>query len=77
MFEHKHKLIGGFSKRYSLNKLVYFEEFNNIGNIIRREKQIKNWHREWKINLIESFNPEWKDFSNGIPDSEINSALQK
>jgi putative endonuclease len=74
IYEHKNKLIDGFSKRYNLNKLVYFEECGNIESAIRREKQLKNWHREWKINLIESINPNWEDYSNGIPDAETSSA---
>ena len=61
MYEHKHKLINGFSKKYNLNKLVYFEQCNSINDAIKREKQLKNWHRGWKINLIESVNPEWND----------------
>ena len=63
IYEHKHKLIDGFTKKYNLNKLVYFEMFNNINDAIKREKQLKNWHRQWKINLIESANKEWKDLS--------------
>ena len=69
MYEHKHKLIDGFSKKYNLNKLVYFEQCNSIKDAIKREKQLKNWHRGWKINLIESINPEWKDL-----DAETSSA---
>ena len=61
IYEHKNKLLDGFTKRYSLNKLVYFEVFNNVNEAIRREKQLKNWHRQWKINLIESKNKNWKD----------------
>ncbi len=57
IYEHKNCLFDGFAKRYNLNKLVYFEECSNIESAIRREKQLKNWHREWKINLIESINP--------------------
>jgi len=63
LYEHKNKLIGGFTKKYNLTKLVYFETFNRIEDAIRREKQLKNWHRKWKINLIESINKEWKDLS--------------
>lgn len=63
VYEHKNKLIEGFTKKYNLTKLVYFETFNRIEDAIRREKQLKNWHRQWKINLIESVNKDWKDIS--------------
>ena len=52
VFEHKTKVVDGFSKRYNLTKLVYYEVSDNIENAIKKEKQIKNWHREWKINKI-------------------------
>ncbi|NPV10462.1 MAG: GIY-YIG nuclease family protein [Ignavibacteria bacterium] len=68
VYEHKNKLINGFTKRYNLTKLVYFEVFNNINDAIRREKQLKNWHREWKINLIESVNKDWEDLSSKFLD---------
>ncbi len=63
VYEHKNKLIDGFTKKYNITKLVYFEIFNSIEDAIRREKQLKNWHRQWKINLIESTNNDWKDLS--------------
>ncbi len=63
VYEHKHKLLDGFTKKYNLTSLVYFETFNNMQDAIQREKQLKNWHREWKINLIESINPDCKDLS--------------
>lgn len=63
MFEHKNKLVNGFTKRYNLTKLVYFEVFNNSQDAIRREKQLKNWHRDWKINLINKNNPKWSNLS--------------
>lgn len=63
VYDHKNKLIEGFTKKYNLTKLVYFETFNRIEDAIRREKQLKNWHRQWKINLIESVNKDWKDIS--------------
>ncbi len=50
-----------FSAKYKLKRLVYFEEFQFIDDAIKREKQLKNWHREWKINLIEKENPNWDD----------------
>ncbi|MEK7160915.1 MAG: GIY-YIG nuclease family protein [Patescibacteria group bacterium] len=61
--EHKNGLLEGFSKKYQLHKLVYFEEFGYIFNAIRREKQLKNWHRDWKINLIKRENPNFRDLS--------------
>ena len=56
-------MIKGFSKKYKLIKLVYFEEFYNINDAIIREKQLKNWHRDWKLNLIKKNNPLLKDLS--------------
>jgi putative endonuclease len=63
IFEHKNKLVEGFTKKYNLNKLIYYEMTEDISSAIEREKQLKNWHRDWKINLINSFNPTWKDLS--------------
>lgn len=71
IYEHKNKLIKGFTQKYQLKKLVYLEECNNIASAIAREKQLKNWHRQWKINLIQSANPTWKDLS--IEDPETSS----
>ena len=50
-----------FTAKYKLKMLVYYEEFQYIDDAIKREKQLKNWHRQWKINLIEEDNPDWKD----------------
>ena len=63
IFEHKSKLVEGFTKKYNLWKLVYYEAADNIESAINREKQLKNWHRDWKMNLIDQFNPDWKDLS--------------
>lgn len=63
MFEHKNKLVDGFTKKYGLDKLVYFEDYQYVNDAIRREKNIKKWKRQWKINLIENDNPDWKDLS--------------
>lgn len=63
VYEHKHKLIKGFTSKYNITKLVYYEEYNDINDAISREKQIKGWSRKKKIELIESVNPEWKDLS--------------
>ena len=61
IYEHKQKIADGFAKKYNLTKLVYAEEFSAPSDAITREKQLKNWHRQWKINLIESINPNWND----------------
>lgn len=61
VYEHKKNLVDGFSKRYRLHKLLYYEIFDEMLEAIKREKQLKNWHRDWKINLIKSKNPEFKD----------------
>jgi len=66
MFEHKNKLVEGFTKRYNLMKLVYYGVTEDVQSAIRIEKQLKNWHRDWKINLINQFNPEWNDLSEGF-----------
>lgn len=64
VYEHKQKLIPGFTQKYNLNKLIYYEETSDINSAIAREKQIKGWLRVKKIALIESLNPEWHDLSN-------------
>ena len=61
IYEHKQKIVSGFSKQYNLNKLIYFETHNSIEDAIKREKQLKNWQRQWKIDLIEKENPNWND----------------
>jgi putative endonuclease len=66
VYEHRHKLIEGFTKKYNIDKLVYFEVFSNVDDAIRREKQIKGWLRKKKIELIESLNSEWNDLSEGL-----------
>jgi len=62
VYEHKEKIIGGFTKRYNVNKLVYYEVFEDIYCAITREKQIKGGSRKKKIELIEGINDKWKDF---------------
>ena len=61
--EHRLKLVDGFSARYNVTRLVYYEKFGDIRNAIAREKQIKGWLRAKKIALIESTNPRWKDLA--------------
>jgi len=63
MYEHKNKLVKGFSSKYSCNKLLYYEEFDDIGFAITREKQLKNWNRKKKVSLIEKENPGRRDLS--------------
>jgi putative endonuclease len=78
MYEHKMKIADGYTKKYSLFKLVYFEESTNIESAILREKQLKRWHRDWKYNLIKSKNPGFVDlvennYNYRALDPEINS----
>ncbi|MFO8011015.1 MAG: GIY-YIG nuclease family protein [Dehalococcoidia bacterium] len=61
VYEHRNKLIGGFTKKYNITKLLYFEEVGDVKAAIEREKQIKGWVREKKVALIESMNPYWRD----------------
>ena len=63
MFEHKNKLVEGFSSKYDLNKLMYFETYQYVNDAIKREKNMKKWKRQWKINLIEKENSNWDDLS--------------
>lgn len=65
MYEHKQRLIEGFSKKYNLSKLLYFEETNEVNAAIEREKQLKKWRRDKKIALIKKMNPQFKDLSEG------------
>ena len=61
--EHKSGMIEGFTKKYSINKLVYFESTADVNETILREKRLKKWKRQWKIDLIEKANPDWRDLS--------------
>ncbi len=63
MYEHKHKLVDGFTKKYNVDKLVYYEHTVDVYAAISREKEIKKWRREKKNKLVTSMNPEWKDLS--------------
>ena len=66
IYEHKMKLIDGFTKKYNVDKLVYYEIFNDIYNAITREKQIKKGSRQKKISLINNMNPKWEDLYKGL-----------
>jgi putative endonuclease len=65
VWQHKEKKIDGFTKRYNLTKLVYYEAFEDVNEAILREKQIKGWLRIKKVRLIEGVNPKWEDLSEG------------
>ena len=65
-YEHRSGLIQGFTKKYRVHMLVYYEVFDDIAEAIKREKQIKKWNRAWKLQLIEKFNPEWRDLFDDI-----------
>jgi putative endonuclease len=64
--EHREGLVEGFTKKYGLKLLVYYEEFDSISDAIHREKRLKHWNRAWKIALIEKMNPEWEDLYPGL-----------
>ena len=63
VYQHKQKLADGFTKRYNVDRLVYYEETTDIEVALEREKEIKGWRRSKKISLIESINPTWKDLA--------------
>lgn len=65
VFEHKNHLVPGFTDKYSIDRLLYFETFAKPASAINREKQIKAWRREKKVKLIDSQNPAWNDLSEG------------
>jgi putative endonuclease len=64
--EHKNGLIKGFTKKYGVHRLVYYEIFVDPASAITREKQLKKWNRVWKLRLIESLNPDWRDLQDEI-----------
>ncbi len=66
VYEHKQGLVEGFTKKYNVHNLVYFEETNDVESAITREKRLKKWNRKWKIELIEKTNPGWKDLYSEI-----------
>ena len=66
IYEHKQKIIDGFTKRYNVNKLVYFEQTSDVNSAISREKQLKSFSRDKKENLINHYNPQWNDLYDSI-----------
>jgi putative endonuclease len=63
LWQHRNDVLRGFSRRYHFHELVHFELFGEMVPAIAREKQLKRWHRQWKINLINAANPEWRDLA--------------
>jgi putative endonuclease len=66
VYEHRNNLIDGFTKKYFVHRLVYYEQTTDIRCAIEREKSLKAWKRAWKVNLIESVNPDWTDLYNDL-----------
>lgn len=66
VYEHKNHLGKGFTNKYNLEELVWFEQSEDVNAAIAREKQLKNWHRKWKVELIEQMNPNWIDLYKSI-----------
>jgi putative endonuclease len=66
IWQHKEGVVDGFTKKYDLKKLVYYEQHANAESAIHREKRLKEWKRQWKLELIEKSNPEWKDLYGNI-----------
>ncbi len=66
IWEHRNDLVEGFTKKYGVHRLVYFEPHGDMNGAIRREKQIKKWNRAWKLKLIEQSNPEWDELWESI-----------
>jgi putative endonuclease len=66
VYEHRTQVAEGFTSKYEVHRLVYYEQFSDIENAIQREKRLKRWNRGWKIDLIEKTNPDWIDLFPGI-----------
>ena len=66
VYEHKNNIFKGFTSKYRVSKLVYFESFSTPNDAIVREKQLKKWNRAWKVRLIEKENPNWEDLYHEI-----------
>ncbi len=75
MAEHKSNQVEGFTKKYKVHQLVYFEDTNDIDAALNREKQLKRWKRTWKLKMIEESNPEWRDLYPEIMGDENNAGF--
>jgi len=69
VYEHKHDFVEGFTRKYQVHRLVYYEQRQDIHAAIRRERRLKEWQRKWKLSLIESRNPNWRDLYSDISGS--------
>ena len=74
LHQHRGGLIKGFTSRYGVYRLVHFESFDDMASAIHREKQLKKWNRDWKLNLIEASNPEWIDLAIGLGFAPVRNA---
>ncbi|EKE18497.1 MAG: hypothetical protein ACD_9C00313G0005 [uncultured bacterium] len=66
IWEHKNKVVEGFTEKYNIDKLIYYEQTENVMSALEREKQLKKWSRQKKINLINTLNPNWEDLYNNL-----------
>jgi putative endonuclease len=73
--QHRAGIGSGFTRKYKVHRLVWYEEFADIRDAIQREKSLKEWPRQWKINLIERTNPQWEDLFPSLPGAEISRSL--
>ena len=73
LYEHRNNLIEGFTNKYNVHNLVYYEDVNDIQSALQREKQLKRWTRKWKLELIEKVNPAWRDLADDF-NLEINKS---
>jgi putative endonuclease len=76
IYEHRSKFVPGFTRKYDVKRLVYFEQFSTVEAAIQREKRVKKWNRQWKIRLIEESNPNWADLYEGIAAGHITDNLK-
>lgn len=66
IYQHQQGLVDGFTQKYNIHQLVYYEIYSEVREALIREKRLKKWNRQWKINLIEQYNPQWVDLSKGL-----------
>jgi putative endonuclease len=76
VYEHRSKFVPGFTRKYGVDRLIYFEQFSTIESAIQREKRLKKRNRQWKIRLIEELNPNWDDLYEGIAAGHITDSLK-